>query len=94
MDSPTGPLSGEIHLKIHPPGLSHLKLSLTLGVAATLQSAGILVSALRGNSSGWAQDLARFNPLKGGVQLWFLTSIPLAWASLRLLDWLQYRWKS
>jgi hypothetical protein len=65
-----------------------------VGAAATVQSAGILAGALLGNDPDWLQTLARFNPLQGGVQIWFLTSIPIAWAGLRLLDWLQYRWKS
>lgn len=94
MKTQAGILTGEIHLAVRPPALRHLKLAATVGAAVTLHSAGVLAALLVGNDPDWLQELAGFNPLAGGTQFWFLTSIPLAWAGLRLIDWLQYCWKA
>jgi hypothetical protein len=92
METPTGPLTGEIHLTVRPPTLQHLKLAGTIGAAVTLHSAGILAATLVGSDPDWLSELSRFNPLNG-LQFWFLISIPLSWVGLRLFDWLQYCWK-
>jgi hypothetical protein len=94
MESPAGPLTGELHLALLPPSLLHLKFAATLGAAVTLQSVTVLLRTLLGNGPDWLTELARFSPFSGGAYFWMLVSIPLAWGGLRLADRLQLRWKS
>jgi hypothetical protein len=94
METPTGPLTGELHLTLLPSPWRHLRLAATLGVAITVQSLTALFGALLGNDPQWGTELARFHPFSGSGRFWALFSIPIAWGGLQLIDRLQYRWRS
>jgi hypothetical protein len=90
VQTPEGPMSGEIHLAIRPPAWKHWRIAATLGVALTAQSLTMLLHALFGEEANWVEALKSLDPLRG-VRFWYLGSIPAARVLFGAYDWLQAR---
>jgi hypothetical protein len=86
-------LTGEIHICLKPPRLSHATLAGTLGLALTVQGFGALARFLLKPEFTLADALEYFH-FATDYQLLFILSIPLVLACLTLYDWLQYRLRS
>jgi hypothetical protein len=83
-------LSGEVPICLRPPRLKHWQVAGYLGIALTVQGVAGVTRLLREASFDLTTLFSDFD-LRQDYNLFFLLSVPVAFAGIKVVDWLQYR---
>jgi hypothetical protein len=85
-------LTGEVPICLKPPRFRHWQVAGALGLALTVQGIAAIAKFLH-TADFDVTGLASEFRLREDYNLFFLFSIPASLGLLKVVDWVQYRWR-
>ena len=85
-------LTGEVPVCLKPPWSRHIQVAGALGIALTVQGVAAIARFMHNADFDLTSVASEFK-FRDDYNLFFLFSIPGALGLLKVVDWMQYRWR-